>query len=235
MNRKPVPGARQCCVLLALAIASWQPAAAQGPVETSGPYVHREAGAVFPVRVGEFRRSEVVRYDRAGRDVSASYNLAAPEGRLLITVYIYPAAAAPAGERAGRCEREFRTVKAAIRNQHGAAPPAEEGDALPVPGARRDLSHRAAYRLTIPFDREVQPVRSEAHLYCYVGGDWFVKYRVSAPVAVTAPGAVEDFIRTGPWPGRSSPETLAGLDPDRGEEPPILRSVEPPKQSGDLL
>jgi hypothetical protein len=75
------------------------------------------------------------------------------------------------------------------------------------------------------FDREVQAVRSEAHLYCYVGGDWFVKYRVSAPVAVTAPGAVEAFIRTGPWPGRSSPEIHARLDPraPRGTPLPTQR------------
>jgi hypothetical protein len=50
----------------------------------------------------------------------------------------------------------------------------------------------------------VQEIRSEAHLYCYVGGDWLVKYRVSAPVAVETGGPVEAFIRDGPWPGRSA-------------------------------
>lgn len=215
MNRKAVFSAGLGLVLLASAIVGLQPAAAQRRVETSGPYVHREAAAVFPVRVGEFRRSEVISYDPEGRDVSASYNLAAPEGRLLITVYIYPAAPAPAGERAALCEREFETVKGAIRNQLGAVPPVEEGAALAVPGTRRDLSHRAAYRLTVPFDSKVQAVRSEAHLYCYVGGDWFVKYRASAPVAVAVPAAVETFIRTGPWPGRASSETIARSDQGR--------------------
>lgn len=225
MAHTAVANAGQGLVLLTLAVAGWQPAAAQYRVETRGPYVHREAQAVFPLRVGDFRRSEVLRYDEDGRDVSASYNLAAPEGRLLITVYIYPAAAAPAGERAGKCEREFQTAKGAIRNKFGAVPPLEEGAALAVPGTRRELSHRAAYRLTLPFDSKMQPVRSEAHLYCYVGGDWFVKYRVSAPLSVTAHQAVEAFIRTGPWPGRSSPETIAALDPPsrRGTPHPTQR------------
>ena len=86
-----------------MATVGWQAAAAQNEVETRGPYVHREAGAVFPVRVGEFRRSELYSYDRDGRDVSASYNLATPEGRLLITVYIYPAATALRGRADGAC------------------------------------------------------------------------------------------------------------------------------------
>ena len=38
----------------------------------------------------------------------------------------------------------------------------------------------------------------------YVGGDWMVKYRISAPVAVKAGNQVRRFIRNGPWPGRSS-------------------------------
>lgn len=223
MIRTAAPSAKHGFVLLAFAVAGWQPAAAQNRVETRGPYIHREAQAVFPLRVGEFRRSEVFSYDKEGRDVSASYNLAAPEGRLLITVYIYPAAAAPAGNRAGLCEREFQTVKGAIRNQLGAVPPTEEGAGLAVPGTRPDLSHRAAYRLTVPFDSKMQTIRSEAHLYCYVGGDWFVKYRVSGPVAATAPGAVESFIRAGPWPGRSSPETIAALGSRRGTPHPTQR------------
>jgi hypothetical protein len=212
MNWKAVPSAGQCLVLLASAILGCQPADAQKPVETPGPYVHREAGAVFPLRVGEFQRSELYRYDEGGRDVSAAYNLATPEGRLLITVYIYPAAPAPPEARTEYCGREFDSVKAVIREQYEGSL-IEEGRALAVPGSEAARRHRASYRLSMKFDRGVQAVRSEAHLYCYVGGNWFVKYRITAPIAVTAPGAVETFIRTGPWPGRPSSETIARMDP----------------------
>jgi len=219
MNRKAAP-----IVLMASAIAGWQPAEAQGKVEAKGPYVHDETGAVFPLRVGEFRRSDVYRYDRQGRDVSAGYDLATPEGRLVVTVYIYPANAAPPGARTEQCDREFDSVKAAIREQHRSSP-TEEGPALAIPGTEPARRHRAAYRLSVKFDGAVQAVRSEAHLYCYVGGDWFVKYRVTAPVAVSAPGAVETFIRTGPWPDRVSPETIAALvlEPRRGTPHPTQR------------
>lgn len=221
MTWKPALRAERRLVLLGLAAIGWQPAAAQNMVETTGPYIHGPAGAVFPVRVGEFRRASIHRYDEEGRNVSAGYNLATPQGRLLVTVYVYPAAAAARGKRTRLCAQEFGYATEAIRNQYGPGAPAEGGRAFEVAGTEKALRHRAAYRVSMNFDGEVQPVRTEAHLYCYVAGGWFVKYRVSAPVAVTAPGAVEAFIRTGPWPGRGSAETIAGLDPRRGRGTPL--------------
>ena len=191
-------------LLLALATLAWQPVAAQREVAAEGAYVHGPARAVFPPQVGEFRRSTIYRYDEEGKNVSASYNLATPAGRLLITVYIYPAAAAARADRAKLCDEEFGTVNTAISSQHGDAAPVEQGSALPAEGVERSLGHRAVYRFASPFDDRVQEIRSEAHLYCYVGGDWLVKYRVSAPVAVRANKQVKHFIRNGPWPGRSS-------------------------------
>jgi hypothetical protein len=191
-----------------------QPAAAQRQIETGGTYVHGPAHAVYPLRVGDFRRSDIYQYDSAGEDVSASYNLATPEGRLLITVYIYPAPAV-SSSASGRmeakvrlCDQEFENVKAAISTQHDQAAPIEQGEALAVPGVKAGLSHRSVYRFRTPFDDRVQEIRSEAHLYCYVGGDWLVKYRVSAPAAVETRTAVETFIRNGPWPGRNAADTV---------------------------
>jgi hypothetical protein len=224
------PGTRHGLILLAVAALAVQPADAQREVATDGPYVHGPAHAVYPARIGEFRRSSIYQYDSAGKDVSASYNLATPEGRLLITIYIYPAAPASSEARARLCAEEFASANAAIANQHGDAAPSEHGQALAVADVRPELSHRAAYRFRSPFDDHVQEIRSEVHLYCYVGGDWLVKYRVSAPVAVEARVPVATFIRTGPWPGRSSAATVAQR---QSEEPALSRSVEAPKQSGE--
>jgi hypothetical protein len=207
MDRKALLGVRQYGVLLALAFS--QPAAAQHEVVTDGPYVHGPARAVYPLQVGEFRRSDIYRYDEAGMDVSASYNLATAEGRLLITVYIYPAEPAARAERAQRCDEEFGAAEAAISSQHGNVEPVERGQAVSAAGVDPSLRHRSVYRFGGPFDDHVQELRSEVHLYCYVGGDWLVKYRVSAPAAVATRGPVERFIRTGPWPGRSSAERIA--------------------------
>lgn len=231
MASKSQPGARHGFILLVAAALAAQPAAAQREVATDGPYVHRPAHAFFPVRVGQFRRSTIYRYDEEGKDVSASYNLATPEGRLLITIYIYPAVPAASAARARLCGEEFGSANSAIASQHDDAAPSERGQALPVADVGPELSHRAAYRFRSPFDDHVQEIRSEVHLYCYVGGDWLVKYRVSAPVAVETKGPVETFIRTGPWPGRSSAEAIAQR---QSEEPALSRSVGAPKQSGEI-
>ncbi len=198
-----------------------QPAAAQRQVETDAPYAHDPARAVFPLRVGEFRRGDIYRYDALGRDVSASYARMTPEGRLLITVYIYPAPRAAAAARAGRCREEFGSAKAAIARQHANAAPADEGPGFAVAGADPKLAHRARYRLRARFDGATTEIRSELHLYCYVGGDWLVKYRASAPAAVAVGDLVESFIRTGPWPGRGSPATVALAGPGRGRGTPL--------------
>jgi hypothetical protein len=189
--------------VMAAAVA-WQPAAAQREIVAQGTYLHGPARAAYPERVGKFRRSDIYQYDLEGKDVSASYNLATPKGRLLVTVYIYPAAPAVPVARAGLCDEEFETVKSVISSQHDDAAPTEQGTALNVPGVAPGLRHRALYRFASPFDDKVQEIRSEVHLYCYVGGDWLVKYRVSAPAGVETRGPVEAFIRNGPWPGRSS-------------------------------
>ena len=204
MARNIVSGARGL-VLPALAAAlAAGPAAAQRQVVAEGPYLHGPAQALYPVRVGEFRRTDIYQYDLEGKDVSASYNLATPEGRLLITVYIYPAAPAAVADRAQLCAQEFGVVNTAISSQHDNAAPTERGPALAVDGIGAGLGHRSVYRFSSPFGDRVQEIRSEAHLYCYVGGDWLVKYRVSAPVGMETQDAVERFIRNGPWPGRSS-------------------------------
>lgn len=221
MTWKPVTCAGRVGILLLSTAIGWQPSAAQKTIEADGPYPHRAAAAVFPVGVGEFRRAQIHQYDDSGRDVSASYNFVTPNGRLLITVYIYPAPRVAESERNRLCAREFESAKDAIRKQHGPEVAAEKGRAVDIAGTRKERRHRAVFRVTMNFDGQAQPVRSEAHLYCYVDGDWFVKYRISAPIAVTAPGAVEAFIRTGPWPGRGSPETMARLEPARGRGTPL--------------
>jgi hypothetical protein len=199
MTRKAFPA-----LIAIAALVAWQPAPAQRQIRTADTYVHGPAHAHFPVQVGDFRRSDIYQYDSDGKDVSASYNLGTPAGRLLITIYIYPAAAAAPAARVKACKDEFEVVNSAISSQHGNAAPVELGAALPVEGAGPRLRHRSVYRFHSPFDDKVQEIRSEAHLYCYVGGDWLVKYRVSAPLGVDTRGPVEAFIRDGPWPGRTS-------------------------------
>lgn len=186
-------------------------ASAQVDISAPGTVVHSAAGARFPEQVGDFQRANVHQFDPDGIDLSASYVLARGEDRVIVTVYVYPAARLGSdGSAAERCEREFEGVGDAIEAHHGDARLAEQGPAPAIAGVEPALGRRAVYRMTAPFNGRPQPVRSEAYLYCFVDGDWLVKYRATSNEAFDASSDVEDFIRSGPWPGR-------GPAPDPGK------------------
>lgn len=207
-------------VLLAALLAA-TPAVAQQRIDRPGPVPHAQARAIFPEQVGAFRRANVVSYRPDGSDISASYNLARDGGRVLITVYIYPApriVAGPGGgdtaavARASRCLAEFEGTNQAVARAHGGAQPLESGPAEAPAGVGAGLAHRSVFRLRANFDNRMQDIRSEAWLYCYVGGDWLVKYRASSSEGMDATADIEAFIAQGPWPGRApaaEPRTVA--------------------------
>lgn len=188
------------------------PAAAQQEIRRPGPVPHEAASATFPTRVGEFRRTRVVQYDGAGHDMSAGYELQRPEGRLNVTVYIYPPRReSPAAERAAACRQEFeansREIRAIpiYRNVRGGP----EGTAPPAAGVPADLSHRATFTFTTQFDGAERAIQSEYDLYCFVADRWLVKYRATAPAGFPVAEALATFIRTGPWPGRRPVDAVA--------------------------
>ncbi len=204
-------------IAAALLAAPLSATLAQQRIDTPGTVDHRAARTGFPERVGEFRRANATRYDPDGRDISASYNLIRPEGRLLISVYVYPApgaVAAPGSKETGEvaratlCARDFQAAEQAIVQHNQGARLIERGRAAALPGTEPQLSHRAVYEFRTRFDAGVQEVRSEARLYCHVGGDWQVKYRITAPVALDARAVIDAFVRAGPWPGRAPPPAL---------------------------
>ena len=200
---------RRSFVLATLFAAMLAPsAAAQQRIDTPGTYVHEAAGAAFPERVGEFRRTNVHRYDQAGENISSSYSLTRPDGRLHLTVYVYPSPRVPTAEaRIEICRQEFEQSRAIIASQNKDAERVEDGAA---PAAQGMSGHRSVYLFTTLYDGEDQQVRSEIDLYCHVGGQWQVKYRATFPAAYDATADIETFIRTGPWPGRSAvPDAIA--------------------------
>ena len=201
---------------IALSLA---PAAAQQRIDRPGTVDHPSAGAHFPEQVGLFRRSSVVQYDPAGTDVSASYELSHGGDRLVVTVYVYPAAHLEAGParsgdaaRATACRREIASVGQVIETQpqyHGARQ-LEEGAAPVVSDVAGALSLRTVHSFTASFFGSEREVRSETDLYCFVGDRWLVKYRASSNAGFDVSAAIESFIRSGPWPGRNAPP-----EPDR--------------------
>jgi hypothetical protein len=198
--------------LLSLALAA--PAASQKRIEHSGPYVQASSATIFPERVGDFRRASLAQYDTAGDDVSATYNLYRPAGRLVVTVYVYrpPQPGRGAGSaqpddarKAALCNAEFDQTARHILDQYKGEV-AENGNPVAADGVPAGLSRRSVYTMSTVFDGEEQPVRSELDLYCYVAGQWQVKYRATSHPGVDVQSELRTFIRTGPWPGRPAPE-----------------------------
>lgn len=189
-------------IAAALLAAPVAPAAAQQSIEAPGTVAHAAAATGFPERVGEFRRTSVTRFDEAGRDISASYNWYPPGGRVLATVYIYPAPPASPDARAGQCRAHFEQVQQAVTSHAEDARVVERGVAPAMAGAEPGLGHRSVLRFRTMFGSDLQDVHSEARLYCYVGGDWMVKYRATWNASLDIADALDAFVRAGPWPGR---------------------------------
>lgn len=207
-------------ILLGLSLLAGAPtASAQGDIQRTGAIEHRAANAVFPERVGALRRTSAMQYDAAGRDQSAGYGLRTAAGWLNLTVYIYPAPrrVAPSG-RAAACRREIASNVREIRsNPYYRNVRATETPApVEMPGTAPALTHHAAYAFDFVRDGSAQAVTSEYHLFCFVGGDWLVKYRATATAGFPIADAVRGFIVSGPWPGRGDPASTASARPGPG-------------------
>lgn len=194
--------------LLAAVIVPVGPAAAQQELTGRGPIPHAAAGTTFPVAIGDFRRGRVVQFDAEGRDLSAGYELATPEGRITLTVYLYPPRDRGEADQAMKCRREFDAnvqeisgVPLYTNMAQGA-----ETRARTMPGTGPDLSHATSFRFRVRFDGQEQAVQSFYRLYCFVGGDWMVKFRATGPDGAAVEEAVDRFIPLSPWPGRAFPE-----------------------------
>ena len=206
-----------CLVVLGLLTVS-APALSQSEIQRRGTVAHGSANTAFPERVGQLTRGRVVQYDPQGRDMSAGYNLRTPEGRVTLTIYIYPPQERGAeSDRVSICRREYDANVREISgvSQYRGLRQGAPMRPLLVPGTTPGLSHGTTFTFRTDYDEANQELRSSYRLYCFVGGDWLVKVRATAPVAVTEPdleAAIDMLVRTGPWPGRLFGDTAASAN-----------------------
>lgn len=191
--------------IAAIALLLAGPAAAQ-PQDISAPGTvsHVAARAGFPERVGRFERGQVLRF--AERDLGANYDYRSGEDFIRLSVYIYPAPAVSRGQRTSVCEQIMSGVSGAIVQQYDGARMNESGAAPALPGVEPGLGLRTVHSIRVNLRGGPEDARSESRLYCFVGGDWLVKYRVSsnAGTGLDVGALIDDFIRDGPWPGRGA-------------------------------
>lgn len=172
-------------------------------ISRPGTVPHAAARAGFPEQVGEFRRTHVLRFGE--NDISANYDLRRDGALLRLSIYIYPAPHVPRGDRVNACRAEMENIQAGIVDNHERARRLESGEAPALPETEAGLRLRVLHNVPMMWGDEFVDIRRESILYCYVGGDWLVKYFASAsprfPAAEIGP-AIDAFMRAGPWPGR---------------------------------
>lgn len=170
-------------------------------------YIQAATGMTFPAQVGEFNRVSVYRYAADGTDESAGYNLYRRGAHVAATVYVYPSPELEIGPgsqpetvlaaQALLCSAQFDRVQLEIEGAY-------EGETLiEESGTMHDetLGFRAAYTFTSPnfARRRNVEVKSEAHLFCFVGGRWSVKYRFTYPVDQDVRAVIDAFMRDLAW------------------------------------
>ncbi|HZR82932.1 MAG TPA: hypothetical protein VFD92_17685 [Candidatus Binatia bacterium] len=180
------------------------------PVEerVAGTYVHPGTGITFPTQAAGFSREKVIRYDRAGDDVSVGYNFAAPTCAVAATVYVTAAsyfdpaandAGSPQETREAFLRRYFEANKVEIARHHSGARLLSEGAAsIQNPVAR--TGWKAAFAYTELFAQAERPLESQ--LYVFALGRWLIKYRETYPVACADEGRrrVADLMSALAWP-----------------------------------
>lgn len=185
-------------------VAAADASAAQQTIEQAGPFRHVGSSTNFPEQLNTLSRTRIVRYDDPmGEDVSVGYGGAVAGGqRVVITEYVYPAAQPAVGQsRQGLCREEFDLSAAEIQ-KHPNAQKLGETAAPSMPDAVPTNGHRATYTFTQSVDGAPQTIQSQIVVYCYVGGNWFVKYRASSLPGTDLNSALNEFITVGPWPGK---------------------------------
>jgi hypothetical protein len=174
----------------------------------NGVIEHSASGMQFPLACGDFTRAGVRQYDKNGRDVSVAYNLLSSVTPIVVTAYVYPSPAvhsfgSPASviEDAKRTlsRGEYERCKNEVLHVHAGAQLTSETD-IAAPDvtfpARGRLTH---FKFVDRFAERVQPLDSLLYVYCYIGGVWTIKFRITYPADVQAEPLVQRFLQELKW------------------------------------
>ena len=176
-------------------------------------YVQRASGMTFPPHVGAFDRGLVTRYQADGSNEGVGYNFVTVEPGVGVaaTIYVSPS---PTVTNLGSpdevvdvaeallCSQQFDAVQAQIEGVHPGAALVSERAIARAHGDANLSGHAAIYSFVAPnfFGRSNVELRSEAYLFCYVGGRWSVKYRFTYPADLAeARGVIDAFVGQLAW------------------------------------
>lgn len=198
---------------LILACSLAVPASAQErmPLPADQPYVHGPSAMTFPLSVGAYQRATMgVRYLPDGTNESVGYRLTTPRGHVQATIYIYPSPDISTGATAGanlaearqqNCATQFNDLVTELSTVHTRANVLENGAAQLMQNGAAQTGHHYVFTVDAPsaFGDTHPTLRSEAHLFCYVGGRWTVKYRFTYAAELQAEADIAGFMRDLAW------------------------------------
>lgn len=163
-------------------------------------YVHAGTGFQFPATVGEFQRAQVEKYNPEETDVGVGYNLYSADKQIAVTVFVYPAPPVRDAAKPAACADQFRSMKSDIERAHPDARLVEETTVPSPMPARTETGRKSVYDFSGTFAGTQQALRSEADLFCYVSGPWFIAYRTTAPAKLNYEPDLMRLQRQLTWP-----------------------------------
>ena len=144
----------------------------------------------YPLRVGRFRRSNIIAYAPGLKDISIGYTLYEPDRQAASTIYLYPLSA-PGQNDQQTTLRHYAEIKASIRDVHPGARVLEESRAW----VRQDRQNIEGLKAVFGY-REVLFGRKQnlvSELYLFRQNNRFIKFRHTYPL--DQQGVVEDDLR----------------------------------------
>lgn len=171
-----------------LAALAALPAMAQTQLENpDSAWVHAPTGTSFPLSFGEFKRTQITRFDDEGRDVGIIYQLIRGGAPIAVTgIYIYPAR--------GTCETAWSDVRNEATSNGGRM--LSEGRA-PSPSGK---TPNAAWRGQMELSDGTNTIPLVAYLYCAPGGKWLIKYFAYLNGPADLEGETIKLMRAISWP-----------------------------------
>jgi hypothetical protein len=168
-------------------------------IRAAGPWTHPPSGMTFPVEVGEFKRSSLLSYDKAGRNVSAQYEIDGAVSRLVMSVYVYPAPPVTGSMREERCGSQLDAATFDLAKQHPGLRRTGIDDVALAQDGTEHLGVRARFIYDQPLVRDALPSAAEIDLFCRATDSWQIEYRFTRPRELAADPIVADFMSRLTW------------------------------------
>ncbi len=195
-------------VLIALALAGCQragprPAASvyarAQQINITGTYHHPASGMDFPPAVGEFKRTSLVRYEEAGRNVSARYEIDSGVSRIVAVVYVYPAVPVAGSMRDERCASQLDAAGADLGRSHAGLHRVNNGEVTLDQEGGVHRGRRADFEYEEKLSLDTLPAVAQIYLFCRASDAWQLEYRFTRPRELNAAPIIDDFMHRLPW------------------------------------